>query len=343
MASAAIATPVSQSDSVVADLCPDLAADLTCVHARMQEAVAVHGRDVYEPLAWFLERPGKMLRAALTFLFCDGLGGERDAAVEHATIVELIHAFTLIHDDVEDRASIRRGRPCLHRRVGEAAAINLGDALYTIAWHRIAHLDGPLADRLAALRCYATSLEHVVYGQALDLRGARTASFDALEADYVHTVAGKTGALLGLACEIGALCAGCRDGAAARRFGRALGIAFQVRDDILDIIGDRELLGKDPLRDLKDGKLNLPLLFALARAIPRCGRELKHILQAAERGPSDWRRVATIMGECGALAYAQQVAERFASVAHTALASLPSMSNSLILYRLIRLAVERSE
>ena len=302
----------ARAAELVADLCPQLAPALTRVRAAMIDAIAAHQRDVYEPLARFVARPGKVVRSALTLLFCDALGGDREAAIEHAAIIELIHAFTLIHDDIEDGGTVRRGAACLHREVGTDVAINLGDALYTIAWHRLAHLDGPPARHAAAARCYASALEHIVYGQALDLRGTPAPTPAQAEAEYVHMVVGKTGALLGLACEIGALLAGDAHRVRARRFGRALGVAFQVRDDILDVTGATQLLGKDTGLDAQAGRRSLPALYA---------RE------------GDPRR---------ALARAQQVAQRFATIARACLEELPLCRERRQLEHLTRFAIQRS-
>jgi geranylgeranyl diphosphate synthase type I len=207
---------------------------------------------------------GKRIRPVLTLLCCEACGGTTDAALPGAAAVELLHNFSLIHDDIEDCDELRRGRPTLWKVWGEAQAINSGDAMFTLAHIALeSTVDrGVGAARvLHAMRVFDDACVALTIGQHLDLSFEdRT---DVSSAEYMTMINGKTGALTQAACAIGAIIA---DAPAARvsalaEFGAWLGIAFQLQDDVLGIWGDPEKTGKQD-SDLSHRKKTLPVLFA---------------------------------------------------------------------------------
>ena len=201
---------------------------------------------------------GKQLRAGLCLLACEALGGGR-AALPAATALELFHAFTLLHDDIMDRDAVRRGSPAAWTIWGEATAINAGDYLFAKAFVRIGQLaesDPGLGACLSAR--LAETATAVVAGQQLDLdfEERATVSVD----QYEEMISLKTAALFELALEFGARCAA----TAAepwRKLGFELGMAFQIRDDILGVWGDPQVTGKPVGGDLRRGKKALPALL----------------------------------------------------------------------------------
>jgi len=212
---------------------------------------------------------GKRLRPVLALAACDAFGGDVEAAVAPASALEMIHTYSLVHDDLPamDDDDLRRGRPTTHRAFGEAGAILAGDALLTLAFEVLATT--PRGEGLAARRAEAVAIvarasgsSGMVGGQIADLEAEGSVSTrDRL--DWIHRH--KTGALFAAAAELGALHGGASDherGAMAR-FGHALGLAFQVQDDVLDRTADAASLGKTPGKDERSGKATYPALLGL--------------------------------------------------------------------------------
>ena len=211
---------------------------------------------------------GKRLRPALCTLVAETLGAPAEVALPGAAAIELIHNFSLVHDDLQDRDRERHGRPTAWVVFGEAQAINLGDFLSTTAFSVL--LDAPdieAARRNAALRLLNGAVREMIRGQWMDIEfedgGATTVD------DYFAMVSGKTGALLAASASIGAILAGA-DGAVADDFGRwarQLGLAFQVRDDYLGIWGSTELTGKAVGADILRRKRSMPVIMGLAHEV----------------------------------------------------------------------------
>ncbi|HWO94134.1 MAG TPA: polyprenyl synthetase family protein [Dehalococcoidia bacterium] len=211
---------------------------------------------------------GKLLRPALLLLSCEALGGDIERALPAAASAELIHNFTLLHDDIEDRSELRHGRPTVWWRWGDALAINAGDGLWAIAriaMHRLSAVGNHPARVLAAMDELDRACLALCEGQDRDIRseGDATIGTD----DYLATVRGKTAALTAACAAIGAILAGTGDGSvvAMREFGLHVGLAFQLRDDALGIWGS---IGKAPAEDIHSRKLSYPVVYALARATP---------------------------------------------------------------------------
>ena len=212
---------------------------------------------------------GKRLRPILALAAYEGFGGAGEAALAPACALELVHTYSLVHDDLPamDDDDLRRGRPTTHRAFGEAVAILAGDALLTLAFEVLAtRPDGPAAAarRAAAVAVVARASGHagMVGGQMADLEAeGRSPSREGL--DWIHRH--KTGALFSAAAELGALHAGAtaEECAAMARFGAALGLAFQVQDDVLDRTADALALGKTPGKDERSGKATYPALLGL--------------------------------------------------------------------------------
>ncbi|MGQ0635289.1 MAG: polyprenyl synthetase family protein [Planctomycetaceae bacterium] len=218
-----------------------------------------------EAMAYSLLAEGKRLRPILVLLAADACGGDVEAAFPAACAIEMVHTYSLIHDDLPamDNDELRRGRPTNHVVFGEALAILAGDALLTLAFEVLANDIHPPA--IAAACCAdlarAAGLCGMVGGQVGDLEaeGRTLATTDELEA--IHTR--KTGALLASALTMGARVAGAHSETVERLalFGRKIGLAFQITDDLLDVRGDCQLLGKTVQKDAARGKLTYPSLL----------------------------------------------------------------------------------
>ncbi len=208
------------------------------------------------------DRPGKALRPTLALLSAEAVGGEIEVALAGAAAVELVHDFTLLHDDVMDDDRERRGRPAAWTVFGIGQAICAGDAMSLLAQQVL--LGDESAHRCEALTVLLESTQTVIAGQALDL--SFEGRIDVSVADYLSMSGKKTGALLGCSASIGAILSGASANhvAALREFGEALGLAFQAVDDWLGIWGDPERVGKPPASDLRQRKASLPIVMAMA-------------------------------------------------------------------------------
>jgi len=263
---------------------------------------------------------GKMLRPTLVILFglaADGGGAERGRIGEaHLTIaatVEMIHMSTLVHDDVLDEAQVRRKGATLNALRGNEAAVMLGDYLISNAFHLCSRLGRP--DLNLALGEVTNTL---CEGELIQLHHRDDLSLD--EATYLEIVRRKTAVLIGAACRLGATLAGAAPAAieAAARYGIATGIAFQIQDDLLDLEGREEVVGKSTGRDLEKGKLTLPLILLLSG--PDAEVRADALAAIAARDGAALRR---LVHERGALAAARARAEAFVASARGELAAFP--------------------
>jgi geranylgeranyl diphosphate synthase type I len=212
-----------------------------------------------------LEARGKRVRPLLVCLSCAAAGGDWKKSLPAAAAVEMVHNFSLIHDDIEDDSSLRRGRPTVWKKWGIPQAINTGDAMFALAHLTILGLESSCALETAS-RASAILLEtclDLTQGQFMDIAYENHQELS-IEA-YWSMVSGKTAALLAACTEIGALAASCSAEVqqAFHEFGHALGLAFQAQDDYLGIWGDAETTGKSSESDLVTGKKSLPILFGL--------------------------------------------------------------------------------
>lgn len=215
------------------------------------------------------EDPGKLIRPQLVLLACAAAGGDPAQALPLAAGVQLLHDFSLIHDDIEDNSDTRRGRRTLWDIWGLAQGINAGDGMFTLAHlsiHRLADVGVPAERTLAVLRRFDEVILAVCEGQFLDI--SFEGNLDIGPDDYLAMIGRKTAALLAGSAELGALVAGADAAARAAlaEFGLSVGLAFQIEDDILGIWGDPELTGKPRAADLYRRKLSLPVVHALANA-----------------------------------------------------------------------------
>ncbi|MFF9096675.1 family 2 encapsulin nanocompartment cargo protein polyprenyl transferase [Streptomyces sp. NPDC014802] len=251
---------------------------------------------------------GKALRPALVLAAADALGGPtaRDSAVRVAAAVELVHNFTLLHDDVMDRDATRRHRPTVWSVFGDADAILAGDALQALALRLLAQDPHPAAT--AAIARLTSCVVELCAGQHTDTALERRPSGE-VELDEVLAMAeAKTGALLGCACAVGALYAGAcaEDVEALDAFGREAGLAFQLIDDVIGIWGDPRRTGKPAGADLAARKKSLPVVAALASGTPAAA-ELAELYAGPSR-PGDVERMALAVERAGGRDWAQEEA-----------------------------------
>jgi heptaprenyl diphosphate synthase len=285
---------------------------------RLEEALrqSVLGEDPFlnEVASHLVEAGGKRLRPMLT-VAAAALGGgpASEATLLGGVAVELVHLASLYHDDVMDEATRRRGVESVNSRWGNLVAIVAGDFLLA----RSAEIAASLGTEVAGL--LAATLARLCQGQVAEVRSAY--SLDRDEKDYLGTIGDKTAALMSAACRIGGLTAGLdRERVdALTTFGECFGMVFQIRDDVLDVLGTEEQLGKPPGQDLVEGTYTLPVLRALADA--EGGPELRELLGARIDGEA-LARARYLVARSSGIAAASEVAGRYAAEAAEAAAAL---------------------
>ncbi len=219
---------------------------------------------LYKPASYILESSGKRLRPLLVLFSAKASGGKFNQVYNAAIAVELLHNFTLVHDDIMDKADLRRGRETLHKKFGLNTAILAGDSLLSVAYELL--LEDCKINTKEAIASFTRALVEVCEGQSLDTDFETRENVSINE--YVEMISRKTAAMLKMCCELGALLVGAKPEyiKALSEYGLNLGIAFQIQDDLLDISGDEEKFGKIVGGDLIEGKKTFLFLTALKKA-----------------------------------------------------------------------------
>jgi len=259
---------------------------------------------------------GKRIRPTmllLTVAACDGASAAKWLyAVPAAAAVELVHNFSLVHDDIQDNSEKRRGRTTTWKIVGAPMAINVGDALFVMSNQAMMDLKEhyPAEIVLQAAKVLHNTCLDLTRGQFLDMSYEKRNDLDV--EDYWPMVAGKTAALLSTCCHIGAILGGADEGKqdAYRSFGHALGMAFQVQDDILGIWGDEALTGKSAASDLLEGKKSLPVLHGLVQKGKFAERWGKGPIQ-----PDEVEEMANLLANEGAYEATYALSEQMTTLA----------------------------
>ena len=255
---------------------------------------------------------GKLIRPQLALLACRALGGAEQQALPVAAALQLLHDFSLIHDDIEDHSEQRRGRPTLWRLCGIEVAINAGDGMFALAHRALYRLQDAGVDPLTVLavaRGFEQAALRICEGQHLDMTGE--GRFDVDEDRYLRMIRGKTATLLSAATGLGARLASddTADVAAMYEFGEALGMGFQMRDDLLDIWGDPRDTGKPFAADLLQRKMSLPMIHAYGNA----GADratIERIYRGASVTEADVQVLLGILEATGSRAHVAALAER---------------------------------
>ena len=277
---------------------------------------------------------GKRLRPALLLLVAQATGNVCQAHLVLAAVVEMIHTATLVHDDVLDRAVVRRHKATVNSEWGTETSVLLGDYLFTHAFHLAASLDSTLACRLIG---HATNVVCEGELHQIHQRGFLELSED----EYFEIIEGKTAELCAISCQLGAHFAGAPPAIAAamERYGRNLGMAFQIADDLLDLVGEERNSGKSLGTDVEQQKLTLPLIWLMRHGSSDAVRSLGRILSGAGTGKVEQLR--SLLEDSDALNYTRGRAEQFAAAARAELGDLRDSAAKHVLARLTQLVVQR--
>ncbi len=286
---------------------------------------------------YIVEAGGKRLRPLLVLLSARACGIENDKHIAMAAVIEFIHTATLLHDDVVDMSTLRRGRPTVNAKWNNPSSVLVGDFIYSRAFQILVRIGD-----MRIMEIMADTTNKIAEGEVLQL--IAKSNPDSTESDYMRVIENKTAILFQAAGQCGALLAGADDSIATalRQYGRHLGIAFQLIDDVLDYAGDAESLGKNVGDDLAEGKPTLPLVYAMAHADASALQLIRRSLVEEQVSDNDLRDVIQIVGNSGALEYTRDLAEEQADMARSCLEILPNSEYRKTLYDLIEFAVGRN-
>lgn len=313
-----------------------LSDDLRRVDREMRQVLSSDVKLVDNVVRYLVKRKGKSLRPIIALLAARLFGPPQAQAIKIAVIAELLHTATLVHDDVVDDSPVRRGFPSINALWKNKVSVLVGD--YLLAKSLTEMLD--LRD-FTVLDVLSTTARRMSRGELLQIAKAR--KLDITEEVYFDMIADKTAALFSACCELAAVTAGA-DGEARlslRQFGEKLGLAFQIRDDVLDFEGRKSLLGKPTLGDVKERKITLPLIHAMRSSDDGEGRR---ILKLIERGvkSGDRQRVLDFLERFHGIGYAAAAASRLRDEALSRLDVFPDSAARSHLQNFAHFAVSRS-
>ncbi len=319
--------------------------DLREVDNEISSILASKKPEVFGMLLPYIKRGGKRLRPALLLLICRALKGDMGKAVKLATIIELFHNFTLMHDDICDNSAYRRGEPTLHVQYGVPIALNSGDALYTTVWNTFPGIGTSPKKTFDIQKLCGAVFEKVTIGQGMELSWYRENRFDLSEDNYFEMAGGKTASLIGLSCQLGGLLASApkRTREKLRMFGEKLGLAFQIHDDVLNIDGDFKKYKKKIGEDISEGKRTIMVIHLLARATPQEREKVIHVLSTHSTVQQDIDYVIAVMKRYGSLDYARKKAAKLVSDAKNLLSTLEDSEQKKALMELADYVVSREE
>ncbi|QNM96476.1 polyprenyl synthetase family protein [Chitinimonas koreensis] len=312
-----------------------IAADMQAVDQLIRERLHSEVALVRQVAEYIISSGGKRLRPVLVLLSAGALGYRGEHHRELAAVVEFIHTATLLHDDVVDESSLRRGRDTANAMFGNAASVLVGDFLYSRAFQMMVGVND-----MRVMQVLADATNVIAEGEVLQLMNIGDAELD--EADYLKVIRYKTAKLFEAAARLGALLsksdAATED--AMARFGMHLGTAFQIVDDVLDYSGDAGEIGKNLGDDLAEGKCTLPLIHAMRLGTAEQAAVVREAIVHAQR--DHFAAVLAAVQGSGALEAAMAAARGEARQALAALAGLPDNDSTRALHALAEFAVNRS-
>jgi octaprenyl-diphosphate synthase len=317
------------------DLLSPIQADLDEVECVLARELKSRYARVAPVIAHVRHYRGKRLRPVLLLLSARACGKVAPAHHTLGAVVEMIHTATLVHDDVLDGATVRRRVPTVDAVWGTSSAVLLGDYLFTHAFYLASTLDD-----VRACRLIGAATNRVCEGELC--QGLERGNLSLTEETYYEIIEGKTAELIACCCQLGALYSGASAEVvqALARFGRYVGMAFQIADDVLDLIGQEEQVGKSLGTDLEQRKLTLPLIRLLAQGPSSLAERVRQILAAP--GNHKVEALRPCLAESDGLAYARERAEDYAARARRELNLLPPSPSRSILEAMTEKVVHRN-
>ena len=299
---------------------------------------------LYEASRHVIKAGGKRLRPFLTIKSCEAAGGKKKDAIPFAAALEILHNFTLIHDDVMDHDALRRGKPTVHATYGEPMAILAGDLLFAKVYQSVldyapAHLTSD--DVVLSLQKMTDAIIVLCEGQALDVSFPKAT--DVSEDDYIFMIGAKTSALFKACAEVGAIAAGASSETISSlgNFAWDAGIAFQIVDDILGITADESKLGKPVGSDIREGKKTIIMIHALKNANDTQLAVLMAGMKGEESTHEEIESAIQVLTELGSIDYAKSEAARYLENAVKSIENLEDTDAKKQLIELVNYFVQR--
>ena len=295
----------------------------------------VHPRGLYEASRHLVDSGGKRLRPSMLLLAAEAAGGKAAALAPAAVSIELIHNFTLIHDDIMDNADVRRGRPAVHKLWGESGAILAGDTLYSKAFQVLGMTPAEPVRILGAMNMLSRTCTAICEGQWLDMEFESRDRVS--EAEYMEMIEKKTGVLYGASAGMGAILAGASNEvvSAMDLFGRLTGMGFQLQDDVIDLTTPENVSGKRQGGDLIEGKKTLIIIHALANNVS------VQVFGKKEATADQIQQSISILQKSGSIEYARSRAEEMVAQGKKALQVLPDSDAKTTMLELADFMIRR--
>lgn len=299
-------------------------------------------KDLQEASIYLTKAGGKMLRPCLALISAEAVGGKKEDAYHAGAAIELIHTFSLIHDDIMDDDDMRRGMPSVHKVWDENLAILSGDTLFSKAFEIICN--GENVSPVQITQTIATVSDaciKICEGQASDI--SFEGRYDVSEEEYLDMIFNKTGALICAATKSGAIMGGASEDIVniMYDYGRLIGLAFQIQDDYLDLVSDEESLGKPIGSDIVKGKMTLIVVNALENANDEDSEELLKILKDPNSSTDDIEVAIEIFNKYGSIEYARNIAQNNVDEAKQLLEILPDSASKTALKLIADFVLER--
>ena len=307
-----------------------------------EELSTITPNNLQEASVYLTKAGGKMIRPSLSLITSEAVGGNMENALKVGAAIELIHTFSLIHDDIMDNDDMRRGMPSVHKVWGEDVAILAGDTLFSKAFEIIINTEKYSPHQInQALATVADACVKICEGQALDMGFENR--YDVTEEEYMEMIFKKTGALIAAATKVGAIMGGASQEIidVMYDYGRLIGLSFQIQDDYLDLISDENTLGKPIGSDIVKGKMTIIVVNALNNANDEDGEKLLEILKAENNSQEDIHIAIEIFNKYGSIEYARNIALENVMKAKQLLEILDDSSSKQLLFDIADFVLER--
>ena len=312
------------------------------VNSYLSSKLKGHPPQLYSAASYLILHGGKRLRPFLVTKSCEVLGGKIKNSMPAASAVEMIHNFTLVHDDIMDNDEMRHGVPTVHKKFGIPIAILAGDVLFSKAYQLISNSNLSVKSKNELVSKLAKACVDVCEGQLMDIKMAESKKIPS-QSNYIKMIEKKTAALFDVSCAMGALCANAKkiDIQKLSSFGKNLGIAFQITDDLIGVMGDPKKTKKPVGNDLREGKKSLPIVLAITKSK---GNDKKIILKSfgnPNASKKDIEKAVKVIRALGIEKLVRRQALQYSEKAKKSLESYSGKSKKELI-NLLNFVVERS-
>lgn len=318
---------------VIWDRYPEIKKELLEIISLMDENAKCKDKVIENSIKELVHANGKMIRPAFTIIAAHFGNYQPEKVRALSAVVELFHMATLVHDDVIDDAKLRRGRETIQSKYGKEYAVYIGDYLFCICFKILAQTAS-----LQSIQMDSRAMSRICLGEVEQLNSRFNTEVSVK--NYLRRISGKTAELFSLSLYIGAAECECSDklAKAFHRIGHHIGMAFQIIDDILDYTGDEESIGKDNVKDIREGIYNLPLIYALEKK----PKDLIMLLEKESYEEADLNEIVRLVHEYKGIEKAQKLAKKYTEKAYKLIRKLPENPYKEVLLEVVQMLLDRS-